>query len=115
MTLKPIDGGVRLRVQLQLPPGGKINELAPMSYWATAEKPGPLQAEGLGRIRLDAPTDAFDVVLPVQAGRTGETLVEVALDYYYCEKVGGLCKVGSILWKVPLRVDPSGEAIAVLQ
>ena len=115
LTLKPVDGVVRLQIQLPLPPGSKINDLAPMSYWATAEKPGPLRAEGLGRIPLATPSDAFEVRLPVEPGQTGETLVEVALDYYYCEEAGGLCKVGSILWKVPLKVDPSGKETAVLQ
>lgn len=32
-------------------------------------------------------------------------------DYYYCQQDGGLCKVGSVVWNVPVRIREGAETM----
>ena len=97
-------GQIRLRVGLDLPSGYKINRLAPMSYQVESGGSGP--ADSGARVRLDEPAAEFEIVLPVDADSPPRTL-RVGLTYYYCrEGAEGLCKVGSVVWTVPVKLDP---------
>jgi hypothetical protein len=106
VTLKPQDGLVWLAAKLALPEGYKINPDAPMKYKLTAPGgPGPVDASGIGRsVKVDPPMAAFQVEIPLAQG-SGETTVEVALDYYYCQEgPSGICKTGRVTWSVPLKI-----------
>ena len=104
VTLKPVDGKVTLRVSLKVPAGWKVNPLAPMSYWLDATGDGGVaDRASLGRTRLPKPVAEFDVPVPVSGPGSDE--VTVSLNYYYCqEKDDGVCKVGSVVFTVPLTV-----------
>ena len=40
---------------------------------------------------------------------SGEDVIAVSLNYYYCEdKPDGVCKVGSVVFTVPLVIAPDG-------
>ncbi|HTN76060.1 MAG TPA: NHL repeat-containing protein, partial [Pirellulaceae bacterium] len=109
VKLKPTDGKVTLQVKLALPAGWKINPLAPAYYYvAETSKAGLIDAAALGKQALAKPAATFDVVLPA---KPGETTVTVSMNYYYCqdEAETGLCKVGSVVWKVPITVADDGE------
>ncbi|MDX1946346.1 MAG: thioredoxin-like domain-containing protein [Pirellulaceae bacterium] len=110
-TLKPVDGKVNLKVSLKIPAGWKVNDLAPMSYWvdATAAS-GPIDRAALGRVKLPKPVAEFDVAVPVTS--EGEEEVTISLTYYYCEdkREDGTCKVGSVVFTVPLKVAADGAA-----
>ena len=109
-TLKPDAGTVSLKVSLALPEGWKINDLAPMSYWldATAAS-GPVDRTKLGRRKLDTPAAEFDVAIPVTG--EGEDEVTVSLNYYYCQHGDkGVCKTGSVVFTVPVKVAGEGSA-----
>ena len=106
VTLKPQDGLVWLAVKLALPEGYKINPEAPMKYKVTAPAgPGPIDPSSIGRsVKVDPPMPGFQVELPLTRG-SGETTVEVAVDYYYCQEgPSGICKTGRTTWIVPLRI-----------
>jgi hypothetical protein len=112
-SVRAVAGQVKLHVQLQLPPGWKINPLAPQRYQVTATgDAGPIRRSALGKPRqVTPPTDGFDVTLPV-SGPGVETL-QLALDYYYCDHDGGVCKTGTVAWTVPLKIaaDKGAESV----
>ena len=120
-VVRPEDGVVRLEVQLQFPTGYKVNPLAPMSYRIeSAAKPGqpqsgPIRRETFGKsVRLEKPSDKFEIRLPVEGG-TGRDAFQVALDYYYCrEGAEGLCKVGSVVWTVPVELSATAERSVIV-
>lgn len=111
--VKPVDGKITLQVSLDLPEGWKINELAPAAYWLEAGgDSGPIDREQIGRRKLEKPASTFTVTVPVQA--TGKDTLRVAMNYYYCQNGGGgLCKVGSVQWTLPLEISDKGDTKAV--
>ncbi len=112
-------GQIRLQVGLELPLGYKINSLAPMSYQVEAAgdgepQPGPVQRGSLGkRHRLEKPAADFEIVLPVSAA-AGRDRLHVGLTYYYCrEGAEGVCKVGSVVWTVPLELSSDAPGTVI--
>ncbi len=113
-AVKPADGKVTLAIQLKLPAGWKINDLAPMAYYVEAEsESGPIDRTAVGKTSLDKPATTFNIALPVTG--TGPDVIKVSMNYYYCQDGGeGLCKVGSVVWTVPLNIDPAGNSASVV-
>lgn len=115
--LKPTDGQVRLAVKLTLPAGWKINPLAPTSYQIDAAAPqGPIERAALGvKQKVTPPSAEFEIPLAVSAN-SGRDAVQVTVNYYYCQEgAEGLCKMGSVAWKMPLEISAdAGESQAVL-
>jgi DNA-binding beta-propeller fold protein YncE len=108
-SVMPVDGVVKLDVELKLPAGWHINLLAPMSYWLDSPREsGPLERVGFGRTKFTTPTARFAV--PVKVAGAGEDEVQVSFDYYYCEdKDQGVCKTGSVVFTVPLKIGAGGS------
>ncbi|HZL91933.1 MAG TPA: thioredoxin-like domain-containing protein [Pirellulaceae bacterium] len=113
-TLRPSDGQVKLNVSLQVPEGWKINSLAPMSYWLDSTKEtGPADRTKFGKRKLDKPVAEFEV--PVSVSGTGDDEVRVSLNYYYCQGGDeGVCKTGSVVFTVPLKIAADGDNAAKL-
>ena len=112
VRLKPVDGKIRLHVELTLPEGYKINPLAPLRYLVEAEgTSGPIVRDGLGRlVRVEPPSDAFDIELPATAS-AGSDKLKISLQYYYCQKGSeGVCKAGSVIWSVPIELSDEATA-----
>jgi len=109
-AVKPVDGQVKLAVSLKIPEGWKVNPLAPMSYWVDATKPGGVvDRTALGRFKLPSPVTDFEFAVPVAA--SGGDEVTVSLNYYYCQdKDDGVCKVGAVVFTVPLMIAADGRA-----
>jgi hypothetical protein len=109
-AVKPVEGSVKLAVSLKVPRGWKMNPDAPMSYWLDSPKPdGPVDRTAFGRTRLATPAADFEVLVPVTGA--GDDEVAVSLNYYYCEaKPEGVCKVGSVVFSVPLKIDSAAKA-----
>jgi hypothetical protein len=111
VKVKPIDGKLRLQIQLTLPSGYKINPLAPLRYLVEAAGPsGPISRDALAKL-----TDAaerkpgFDIELPLSNPQGSEKL-KVSLAYYYCQEgAEGLCKAGSVVWSVPVELAADGS------
>ena len=58
-------------------------------------------------------TAKFDIMLPVRTA-TGSEKLKVSLTYYYCQtKESGVCKVGSVVWTVPLELKADAKDAAV--
>lgn len=105
----PQDGKISLAVNLTLPKGWKINPSAPMRYWIEASNSAAVVDQtALGEKRVQPPAASFSIPVPVK-GAGGDSL-RVSLIYYYCQESGnGLCKVGSVVWQVPLNVEGTGN------
>jgi len=108
-TMKPTDGNVQLQVNLEMPLGWKINTNAPMVYYTQAEgETGPVSRSGLGKQQLSTPESSFTLDLPVSG--SGQDTVTVSLIYYYCQQLDqGICKVGSVVFTVPLEIRENGK------
>jgi thiol-disulfide isomerase/thioredoxin/DNA-binding beta-propeller fold protein YncE len=106
------DGQITLQARLNLPEGWKINDGAPLEYWVEADPAeGPVDRAGLGARSVEPATDRFEVRLPVSGA--GQQTISLSLVYYYCETEGGLCKAGSVIWRVPLKITADAGADAV--
>ena len=111
---KAVDGKLTLAVELTLPEGWKINAEAPLAYLVEAEgDSGPIDREAIGKLVKPKERAAkFEITVPVKAASGGEKL-KVSLTYYYCQtKETGLCKVGSVIWTVP--VEPVSDAYSAV-
>ena len=120
VAVRPDAGSVHLDVALTLPAGYKINPLAPPSYWIEAvgkdgqPATGPVRRGAIQRwVRLEKPDGRFRISLPVDAS-TGDETLRVGLNYYYCrEGAEGICKVGSVVWTVPLQLKADAKTSAL--
>jgi thiol-disulfide isomerase/thioredoxin len=100
--LKSEDGKIRLHVALELPDGYKINELAPLRYLVeSSDAKGPIDRDALDKLTtLKDPSAEFDIELPTTS-TTGSEELRISLVYYYCrEGSEGICKAGSVIWKL---------------
>jgi hypothetical protein len=104
--IKPADGEIRLAVKFTLPAGYKMNPLAPMRYLVEADGPtGPVDRTALGKLQqLEHPSAEFEVKIPVTQ-LTGRDTLKLSMNYYYCQASdSGLCKIGSVVWTIPLTL-----------
>jgi sugar lactone lactonase YvrE len=111
--VKAVGGKLQLGIRIELPEGYKLNELAPMAYQASlasGSKGALVEPAYLDKPRrLEKPRQAFTLQVPLVA-EAGETVLVVSLNYYYCrEGAGGVCKMSSVAWKIPLRVRADAQ------
>jgi thiol-disulfide isomerase/thioredoxin len=98
---------------LRVPDGYKLNKLAPLTYRVNAAQEQKLVArDDLGqRNAVELPEEGllvkFDLPL---AARTGKGELQVTLSYGYCrDGTGGLCKLGTLTWLVPVEVTADAK------
>ncbi|HEV3344102.1 MAG TPA: thioredoxin-like domain-containing protein [Pirellulales bacterium] len=111
-ALKPDKGQVHISVSLDLPDGYKINPEAPMAYRLESQaKEGVLDRKGFGKsVKLGEPAPEFKIDLPL-AAEAGTDQLKLSLAYYYCQdRAGGLCKVGTVAWKISFKLDAEADA-----
>ena len=103
-------GQITLAGSLALPEGWKINPIAPMKGWVELTgDAGVIAAAAVGEKKIHPPTAEFSISLPVE--KPGKTTLRLSLVYYYCQKGGeGLCKVGNVVWNIPVVVEPTGAS-----
>ncbi len=113
--VKSADGKVSIDVSLDLPPGWKINPLAPMGYYLNVkDNSGALDQDKIdqGMISIESPSNRFSVDIPTATN--GKGTVVLSFDYFYCQDGGeGLCRMGSVQWTIPLEVEDSASESAV--
>jgi hypothetical protein len=108
---------LRLKLKLVLPEQWKINETGPMHYRVSVEgEAGPLASAELNKL-VQVPADRrraeLEMQLPLQRSH-GEARLRVALAFYYCQEGNsGLCKTGSVVWHVPLKITADGPTTDV--
>jgi thiol-disulfide isomerase/thioredoxin/sugar lactone lactonase YvrE len=109
-------------IALQLPEGYKLNPLSPVFYTLTAEGEQPLvAADHLGsRAEIDPPkaADAKEkntVTIRVPAkNAAGQATFQLKVIYGYCrEGKGGLCKLATAHWKIPVTTAPDAKGTTI--
>ncbi len=106
---------VTFTVGLDLPKGYKLNPLYPASYRLLADEGQSLiPAEQLeGKHRADAKGKTATITFPL-TGSTGETSLQIALTYGYCrEGKGGVCKIKTIRWNIPLKTSAQAQTTEI--
>ena len=113
MSVKPENGKVRLDVTIELPPGYKVNPLAPVRYQVDAVgKGGPIDRAALGKLISVDPTKIFSVELPLKQS-TGKQQVSVSLALYYCQAGSeGVCKAATAVRTFPLELSADAKQTA---
>lgn len=112
---KPVGDQVRMRVELELPDGWKLNPEAPVDVWLEAEgsQTGLLPA-ALGHRQITPAKSAFELTLPASAIGSGHIVLSMIC--YYCESEDGLCKAESVVWRVPFQLSSqTGQEELVLK
>jgi DNA-binding beta-propeller fold protein YncE len=107
---------VVFKIALQLPEGYKINPLYPASFRVQAEgDQSVLPAEKIaGKQKASLKDDTATVTVPM-TGETGKVPLQLALTYGYCrDGKGGLCKVSTTRWSLPLSVASDAKDAEVL-
>lgn len=101
-------------IKLNLPAEFKLNKLAPLSYKFTAEKDQKLIAADLigKRQKVEKIPDGDTLSLEVPlAGQTGKADLHFTLSYTYCrDGDGGLCKLNTVTWNIPLELAAGADA-----
>jgi thiol-disulfide isomerase/thioredoxin len=106
-------GGNALVVEVALPAGYHLNELAPHRLQATIESGAERvvfdgNARRLTRAAKDLPR--FPLRLPLRPLSGGAAELRVQLTFYYCrEDNTGACRIKTLIWRAPLLVtsDPA--------
>jgi sugar lactone lactonase YvrE/thiol-disulfide isomerase/thioredoxin len=93
---------------LTLPEGYKLNPLAPITYrLAAGGEQSLVAAQSLGeRNEIEFPAEGTTVRFAVPlASKTGKGELKLAVSYGYCrDGAGGLCKLGTLTWLLPIEV-----------
>jgi thiol-disulfide isomerase/thioredoxin len=107
---------IDIAVTLGFPQGYKRNEEFPMTWRVNAEGEQSLLAEETLGARNEPEVDESGTVrisIPVQAAE-GEATLLLTLSYGYCrDGTGGVCKLGTKTWKIPVRAGTEGKPIAL--
>eukprot|EP00913_Durusdinium_trenchii_P010913 g10242.t1 len=99
---------VGVNVRLTLPKGYKLNEDFPMRY-RIAARPGDslIAAASLkGSRPAEKRGGVISMNIPL-AKKSGKSTVQLSLTFGYCRAgTGGLCKLKTVHWRIPLSVSP---------
>jgi hypothetical protein len=107
---------LKFEVALVLPDDFKLNKLAPLTYRIAGDDGQKLlAADQLGKrqkAESDGATASFTVPL---AESSGKATLDLSLTYGYCrDGVGGLCKIKTERWQIPIELS-AGEGAAVVK
>lgn len=110
-TVKTAGKSLEIQTTLSLPDGYKLNKEFPVAFRVHAD--GDQQLVGkddLGE-KLEAKIVQGDVVqadVPLQS-ETGKATLFFTLTYSYCRNgTGGVCKLGTNTWKIPVEIGKTG-------
>jgi sugar lactone lactonase YvrE/thiol-disulfide isomerase/thioredoxin len=114
-TVRP-GSAVTVEVELALPPDFKLNPDFPLSATVASDDSQTLVAKSaLGkRIKATGEDRRVQFSLPL-TGQEGKAALRIRLNYGYCrDGVGGVCKLGTAEWLVPVTAEAGGaERIAL--
>jgi thiol-disulfide isomerase/thioredoxin len=108
-----VAAGTELRIEItpKLPRGYKLNPLFPHTFRLMADNEQSLVgAEHIGeRQKAEIDGEALSISVPLAEER-GEATFELAVTFGYCrEGTGGLCKIHTEQWKLPVAVAAEGQ------
>lgn len=108
---------LNFEVTLELPDEYKLNKQAPLTYrLAAAEAQKLISADDIGqREQIEAPEEGTVLKFSIPlAEKSGKAELQITLTYGYCrEGTGGLCKLGTATWAVPIELAADAEAASI--
>ena len=111
-----VNGGIDFVVEFALPEGFKLNPLLPVKYKVTTEGDDGLIAADQQNVRKEAAGgdgSSMKFQIPV-AKKTGTATLRVSITYGYCrDGKGGLCKIDTVKFKVPVELAAGGDSKVV--
>ena len=108
---------IAVEVTLQIPEGYKLNDLAPVRARLSVEgEQKVIAAEVLSGSQKATVTENVATFPLKLTGQSGEATVNLALTYSYCRGgTGGLCKIHTARWTLPIKTATDGKSILVLK
>ena len=108
-------GAVNFQIDFALPEGYKLNELLPVSYRLKIDGESTLIGADQLNVKQEAKTDGTTAKFAIPtATKSGEATLLISVTYGYCrDGKGGVCKVGTTTWKIPVALRDGAKADAV--
>jgi len=106
---------LEVQVNFVLPDDFKLNKLLPVSYRLMAEGDQSLVAADQLNVKQQAESaeSSATIRIPTKA-KTGDGTFVLTVTYGYCrDGNGGVCKVGSASYKLPVTLSESGSAASI--
>jgi thiol-disulfide isomerase/thioredoxin len=105
---------ITLAVSIPLAKGFKFNEESPLLYLVeTPDKEGILSPEvSPAGEKLSPPKTEFKITVPLaKLPDAGEKIdLKISLKTFVCSEPSSLCRIRSLIWKVPITFSASGSA-----
>jgi thiol-disulfide isomerase/thioredoxin len=100
-----------LEIAMKLPAGFKLNKLAPVFYRVNVVGDTNLIPAKELNARKKATVNGLTAIVKLPlATTTGTATLELSLSFTYCrEGVGGLCKLKTARWLIPVKLVPGGK------
>ena len=106
---------LKLEVRFKLPEGYKLNKLAKVTYKLDSAGDQKLIAADQLKSRFEAEvTDGVASASIPLIAQTGEAKLALSLTFSYCrDGVGGLCKIKTSKWNIPIKVSADGKSSTI--
>jgi hypothetical protein len=103
------------KVALTLPENFKLNPAAPVTYTLTADGDQKLIAADQLNVREEATAEGTTLKFRVPlAAKSGQATLHLAINYQYCrDGTGGVCKLGSAQYAIPVQVTSEGKGSTI--
>ncbi|MBI1310241.1 redoxin domain-containing protein [bacterium] len=108
---------VIVEVTLLIPESYKLNDLAPVRAKLTVDGEQPIVAvESLSSSQKATVTDNVARIPIRLTGKPGAATFNLAVTYSYCRGgTGGLCKIHTARWTLPIKAAETGESVIRLK
>lgn len=102
---------MRFQVELSIPEGFKLNELAPVTFRLKAEgQQSVIAGKDLNQrdeAKVERNTATIEVPLP---SKMGNGRFQLTVTYSYCrDGKGGLCKFKTVAWTIPVTLAEKSD------
>ena len=113
LELQELAAGTKIdfRVDFTFPEGMKLNELLPVSYKLKAEGDQSLVAASELNVKQEATSKGTTASFSIPTVKpAGQATYLLSVTYGYCrDGNGGVCKVGTTHWKIPVRLKENAR------
>jgi thiol-disulfide isomerase/thioredoxin len=110
ITIKPAEN-IEMEIDLPIPEGYKLNSLFPVKGRITRSEPPELVKSTLVNSNLKPVIKKSKAFFKIPFAKpSGSGTIEFQIRYGYCrDGVGGVCKVKTMKWKIPLKFDKTSN------
>ncbi len=110
LTLKPAES-IQIEIDLPIPKGYKLNTLFPTKGRITQSEPADMIKPDQIKTSISPEWNQGKAVFKIPFAKTPDSAnLEFQVRYGYCrDGVGGVCKLKSLKWKIPLNFDKTSN------